>query len=301
MYGCDNEKNKIITASPAITYFDISDADSLLIFSVDSSSISSIYQADINGQNLKKLIPSVKDTSFFNAQYSGNSKLILFIGQSYHENFSSIYIADNNGTNVRKLTDGTEMITESIFSSCADKIYYIKAGQFGKSSPVSQSDWHGADIMSINLHNGIYKNITNSNRYNIRSISEYKCDSLIMCIPAQEHGGLFLFSTSNAKEIKQIAPKSNPLEGLGVESNLQYSDSYDLFAFSAPYDIYLMNAQSKSVKLLVRSNTNPINSFRFLKTKKAIIYTKDKEANFYYVNLDGTGARKFSPYSKNRY
>jgi Tol biopolymer transport system component len=176
--GCDN----ISKSNFSINSFELSNDDSLILFSAtDKNNLSSIYQISTDGKNVNKLISSSGDSSFFNPKYLPGNKKILFIGVSSKSRNSDIYIFD--GSKPIKVTKGNEMISEAFFSKCDGRIYYVKSNEYGNSSPIDKSQFHGADIYSISLDGKNVKKVTQLNAYAMLDLSEYDCNHLLMYMP----------------------------------------------------------------------------------------------------------------------
>ena len=134
--------------------------------------------------------------------------------------------------------------------------------------------------------------VTKLNAYAILDISEYDCNRMLIYIPAQPKGGMILTSKDNSNNIDRLNPVNSPREDLSLAHTPIYSKSYKMFGFIVPYELYIMDAEFKKAKLVVKNQDNPIYAFRFFNNQKRLIYINDKETNFYTINFDGSEIRK---------
>jgi Tol biopolymer transport system component len=281
----------------SLNSFEISDDDSSILFSAtDRGNHSSVYQIETNGKGLKKLISSTSDSNFFSPKYLQGNKKILFIGSSFKSRNSDIYISHADGTDRKRITTGNEMISEAFFSKCDSSIYYIKSNEYGHSSPVGKDQLHGADIYSITLKDNKVKKVTQLNAYAILDISEYDCNHFLMYTPEQSKGGMLMIAKNTPNTIERLNPVNSPRNDLSLAHTPVFSKKYGMLGFIVPYELYIMELQSKKAKLVVKNQDDPIYSFRFFHNQKSLIYINDKEINFYIINFDGSGIKKIPVY-----
>lgn len=78
-----------------------------------------------------------------------------------------MFLADKDGSNKQEILRDNGEIIEAIFSSCENKIYYIKSKEFGHYSPVGRDQPHNSDVYSISLSDHKIEQITHLNTYNM--------------------------------------------------------------------------------------------------------------------------------------
>jgi hypothetical protein len=273
--------------------FDVSENDQTLIFSLYHQGEVGIYQIDTNGKGFKQILTPTKDSLFFNPQYALANTKIVFIGKSKDTSSNTnVYIANADGSDRERVTDGKEMITEAIYSKCDNKIYYVKANTFGHYSPIASDTPHGMDVYSIDLKSRDIDNVTHLNEYGLFSLSEFDCNNLLFYIPVQEKGGMILFPKDRKSIFSRINPANNPREDLSMYYTSVYSAKYNVLAFIAPYEIYMMDMKSKIAKLVFSNvGATQINDVKILHNTKQLVFTPEGEAGFKITNFNKTGLR----------
>ena len=287
--SCDNSTvNK-----NSLDSFDISNDDSCILFSATNrNNNASVYRISMDGKSLIKIIASTIDSNFYNPRYSNNNKKILFIGSSSNSHYTDIYISNKDGTERQRITKGDEMISEAFFSDDDSKVYFVKSNEYSHSSPVGKDQLHGTDVYSISLKSEIVERVTKLNAYGIFDISSYNLEKILMYIPAQTQGGLILISKNRSNEINRLNPINNPREDLSLAHTPMFSKKYEMLGFIVPYELYLMNIQSKKAKLIVKNRDNPVYGFRFFNNQKCILYINENDTNFYVVNFEGSELKR---------
>ncbi|BAU56083.1 hypothetical protein MgSA37_04280 [Mucilaginibacter gotjawali] len=107
--------------------FDISKNDQYILFSIYSRQNSSIYQIGTDGSGLTCIIPSTKDSNYFNPKYSKTVTKILFLACPKKDiNNTAIYISNLDGSQKQKITTGNENISEAFFRSARIKFIIVK-------------------------------------------------------------------------------------------------------------------------------------------------------------------------------
>lgn len=252
VFNCCQYTNKPMVE---IGLFDVSKDDSRIIFSLYDKRGGSICGMNINGGEFKEVIPATQDSSYFNPKYSHDGKKMLFIGSATSNSaYCDIYIADLDGKHRKKLTQHQKYISEAVFSQCSDDIYYIQSAEFDHASPLGRNQLHGADVYSLRIADGVIKRITNRYAYGIFRISEIDCDHLLMYVPDVLKGGMIMISKSNPTHLISINPVNDPRKNISFYISPLYSPKYNMLAFEAPYEIYIMSLDTKIAKLVVKSN-----------------------------------------------
>ncbi|MGX5688167.1 TolB family protein [Arcticibacter tournemirensis] len=275
----------------SIGLYDISKDDRHIVFSFNGKeNKTSIFQIDTNGALLKEIIPASTDSIYYNPRYNSDGSKILFICSSSNANgHSSLYISNSDGSQKKRVLEVEEIITEAIFSDCERKIYYIGSKELGHSSPLGKDQPHLANIYSLNLEDGKVKQETNLDAYSIFRVSEYKCDSLLMYIPYPSTAGMVSVSKKTL-QMERVQPANNPRNDSTLYYIPNYSKQFNMLAFTAPYELYIMSMVDKQAKLVTREGSM-ISEFKFFNTKRRILYTNESQNCFYYVDFGGGNKR----------
>ncbi len=273
--------------------FSISPDDKKIIFSFYKKGKASIYTANIDGSNVKRLTFARKE-SHLCPRYSSDGSKILFLSSWFESNPQSrINIMNSDGTQLKQVTSKQENITEAIFSSDDKTIFYLKSEYYGHYSPIANNNPHDFDIYSILPDGSCEKKITDLNAYSM------SCLSLI------DKGERLLFSTSPAgvdekektfhalslftgdiysfdPEIKSFEEKDfreyyrNPCisqdgrylsySGLSQEENIGNKGEYEVF---------VKDLKTKEIMQITKLGKN-IESIRFLNKQNKIMFIYDE-------------------------
>jgi hypothetical protein len=283
------------TQKDAIGNFDISKNDSQIIFSFYKANIgSSIYISNIDGSDIKLLISSNKSKSYYNPRYSIDGEKIVFLECDIDNiNYTTICTSNVDGSNIERLTKGGEIITEANFSSYSNNIYFSKANEVNNYSPLARKQPHGFDIYSINIINKEITKLTDLESYGIYQISEVDSNIYLMQIFNGSDGGMFLFTRGIQDEFKRIVPINNPRGDASLYYTPRYSEQFNIMAFIAPYELYIMDLESKKAKLLFDNKGHShIEYFCFYHTQRKILFLKKGETSLWSINFDGTDLKK---------
>ena len=287
----NNQSNLQVETRNVLGDFDISKNDSIIIFSMYTKNGSSIYQMNIDGTGQKKIINSDGNFSYFYPRYSKDDKRIVF--KKYNRTnslISEICIANSDGSEIKQLTNLKENITDAIFSSYSNKIYFLKATEFGNYSPLAPKQAHGFDIYSLDLATKEVKKISNLNAYALCYLTEYDSTKLLITIKGGYDGGMFLCQHTPFKLLKRIVPKNNPRRIPSLYYAAKYSILYNSLVFSAPYELYIMDTDTKMAKLLFSNvGYTTIDDFYFFNSQPKVLFMKDNGLSLYSLNFDGTG------------
>lgn len=278
-----------------ITSFDLSKNDSLVLFSVYTQNKTAIYQIDINGHYLKKIIEATEDSSFYCAKFSNNDERILFIGTvlSQDKPYSSLYLINKDGTGRKKITTGNQLISDAVSSKYDNKIYFVKNNEYEKYSPMGHAQAHGSDIYSIDLNSNMVRKVTNLNAYSIQYLSEYNKDSLLFYIPVQDSGGMIVVSKNNFGKINRINPINSPRQDISILDIPRYQENTHLFSFSVYSELYLMPMGTKRAFLLKKTESkNPISYYNFFNKKSSLIFVNNNELYFNLIDFKGIKFKK---------
>lgn len=285
LYACSNN-NK--TTDDHIGNFDISPDDNWILFSYYKNGSASLYTIDIDGKRLTKIIKSDQGKMYMNPRFSSDGKSMLFI-KYLNSKFekSTLCISKIDGTEVRELTDGSEIITEAIFSKDGKEILYCKAREYASHSPIGVKNAHNFDVYSINIFSKQERRLTNLDAYKVNSISEIDTTYVLLYIYADENSGMYSFEKRNPSLMKKIVPVNIPREE-NLFSNPAYSSS-GIMVFTAPYELYSMRLEDRKAKLIYDSKgDSPIQTIRLFKTKPLVIFKKESDnSRLILVSISG--------------
>lgn len=270
-----------------IGLFDVSKNDSNILFSFSKNGMISIASVDLDGKRLKVVVRSTIDSNYYNPTFSPDGSRILFMGSKRNnEDGCSVFLARPDGTQKREILKDRGEIIEAIFSDCEEKIYYIKSKEFGRSSPLGRSQPHNSDVYSLSLVDGTIQQVTHEGAYSMYRISEFKCDKIMLNMSAGVEKGLLMFAKNNPEQITEINPINNPRKDYSFYNTPFYSQKYNMLAFIAPYELYIMNME-KRIARLVKYDDNMVKYFRFYNNQEKIVYINESKLSFYIVDFKG--------------
>lgn len=237
---------------------------------------------NIDGSEMKKLIESKNGFSFSNPKYSPDGKTFLFIeSDSNNIENATLCISNIDGSNTKHIIKDNCIITEAIYSFNSEEILYCRANEYSQNSPVGRKDAHGFDIYSFNLLSNRKSKITNLKAYGINNIVEYK-NGILFHMESGSNGGIYI---SEKQKIKEYNPLNNPRKDKSLYNNPIVLQEYNHIAFTAPYELYLMD-ETKIAKLVYRSENSNIMSLANYHTKPKVLFTKQSELNFYSIDVE---------------
>lgn len=275
------EKNKLgqITLSPN---------DEYVLFSYSKNDVSSLYLLNLANRKVQSILSS-ETKSFTVPKYSSDGEKIIFIGHDKGSITGNVYIADTNGSNIEQVTIGESIITEAIFSSNGEMIYFIKASEYDKYSPIGVRAAHNYDVYSLKLGSKKEIKLTNKAAYRMSNISYVENgEYIILELFEGPNGGISIFKIENPDSIRAIIPSNNPREGLySFYGNPIYSKDFSMLAFTAPYELYIMSFSDKVAKKVYR-DTGHIDQVTFFSKQQKLLFTVHGKNLIRSVNFDGS-------------
>ncbi len=278
--------------------YDVSKDDKYIIFSAYSKSknSSSIYRTNIDGTNTILIVEATNGESFWSPKYSNDGKKIVFTGQKgERKNPYSLYIADSNGNNKEKLTEGYG-INSMFFSKYGNRILYLKDSNFIKHFPNRDAIRNTTDIYSFEIEKKIEKKLSNLNESTIFHLSEMDSIRLMFFSPVLDDfklAGSVIYSIDSSKVISLIIPSNNPRGTADMYSAPYFSAKYNQMLLLAPYELYIMDMDTKIARMLYRdSKTNSeglgmIDDYCMFNKKNKILFRKNREFSFCLINSNG--------------
>lgn len=293
--SCNNAQER--TALEGLGSVRLSPDDSAVVFSFHRRDHGEIYKGSIDGSSIRNLLPSPKDTSYVNPVFSSDGEKILFLAFPSDKKTSNIFIVEKNGSNKRQITFQDKIITEAVFAENGSAVYYCKAHANRNYSPIGRPAPHDFDIYCIDLSDLKERRITSLNAYNIVGISEIANGTYILARIDDEKGmGMYVVSVDNPAEVKKIVPANDPRGRADLFADPDYSANFNKLAFTAPYELYLMDMENRKAELVYRPSGNDIGHLTnvlIFNHQKKILFRKDGDIDaFRIINFDGSGLRK---------
>lgn len=275
----------------------LSPNDSTIVFSFYRRDHGEIYKGSIDGNGIKNLLPSPKDTSYVHPVFSSDGEKILFLAFPLDKKSSNILMVEKNGRNKRQITFQNQIITEAVFADNDSSIYYCKASANKSHSPIGRAAPHDFDIYRVDLKDLRERKITKLNAYNIVGISEIANGRYILARIDNEKGmGIYVVSVDNPTETKLIVPDNNPRGRADLYADPDYSANFNKLAFTAPYELYLMDMEHRKAELIYRPSGNDIGHLAnvlIFNHRRKILFRKNGDINtFRIINFDGSGLQK---------
>jgi Tol biopolymer transport system component len=285
VFSCKGQDTK----QDGLGSFDIASNDKQIVFSYSKNNVTSLYVSNIDGKNVNLLIGSSDGISYFNPKYSPDSKKIIFIANKKGSINSTLCIANSNGSDIINLTDDSQIITEAAFSNSGESIYFCKADEYAKYSPIGVKDFHGIDIYSLSIVDKKVAKLSNLNSYELGNIAEVDSNHLLFRLESGSESGIYLYTKDNSTLPQIIIPINNPRKDATFYYSPIYSDSLKLMAFTAPYELYVMDLKNK-IANLVSSHVGKCDfgNIAFFKTQKKIMFSYVCSPDLFSINADGT-------------
>lgn len=279
-----------------VSGFDISKDDNYVLMACRDKICQSIYLMNCETNKARVLVQGTKNLDYFNPQYSQDGKKIIFIGKfNKGVDNTAVFIANSNGTEVKQITKGNEIINQAIFSNYDSSIVmYIKANTYENYSPFAPKQTHKMDVYSVNLNDTSINRITHMDAYAIWEISELDSANLLMHLPAGLDGGMFLYN-KNTRNFNRIVPANDPRKKASQYYTPKYSEQFNMLGIIAPYELYLMDMNTKMASLVYRPGPTEklrhVDDFCFFHSTKKILFEIDK-GGLFSVNFDGTDLKR---------
>ena len=266
--------------------FDISNDNKNIVCSYYENNKGSIYKIDITNNQKRKISPESK-YSLIKPIYSPNNKQIACLATTLTEEpKSKICLIDIESRKMVDLTNDSSLILESIFSPNGKSIYFTVAGHFGNYSPIASKAPHGIDIYSIDIVTKQIQKITDLNAYDLHGLSiTNNNDSLLFHLTSADNkSGLFEMDINN-KKLSQINAVNDLKAKDKVTPPYEYygpvlSKENSKIAFSEPYELYIMEKQTKISKLIFRREPNIVNvgDIRFFYSNNYLMISLPKDS-----------------------
>lgn len=227
--------------------FDVSPDGKNIAISISNEGTSFIYLYSLEDKTLLQLTDN-KGEYHSRPVYSPKGDKIMFLSKSLEKQESDIYLIDLISKEISKVSNGGTYITEALFNPTGDKILFCGAEYLGSYSPIARKAPHDLDIFSINIDGTEKKKLTNFSAYALSSISISQTGDSVLCkLTEKGFDGIYLMSLSDTSLIQKIEAVNNPRPQIGNSfySNPVYSKDFKSISFTAPYQLYTLNLESK--------------------------------------------------------
>ncbi|MDN9010356.1 TolB family protein [Brevibacillus laterosporus] len=297
------------------TGIDIAPDDSKLLFSYSINGVASLYTANPDGTNVKKLA-SLSGHSLVQPVYSSNGKKILTLARPLEAEKKTaeqaLYVMNSDGSELRLLSEPHELITDAVFAPDNQTIYYVKAGVFKNYSPIASKRPHDYDLFSIDVQG--------KNKQQITHDKEYQMSDLSISSDGQK---LFFTKFTNDSDNRnsskdKLALFATDLQGKSLASYLPVNEvlgtpeMYDVhispddkrIAFSAvspassnktfEYELFTMDIATKQAKQITTLHKHANSPVYFHKQNKLLFledisWPAEPTYQLRTVNTDGSG------------
>src|SRR5690606_24656754 len=200
---------------------------------------------------------------------------------------SSLCISENDGKTYEYLIKDTGIITEAIFSKDGDQLFFLMAKTFESFSPIGIADTHNFDIYSYNFITEEIIKLSNIDAYKLEYLSLFDKNNLMLFKYEGTNGGMFLYNLDQKIITERVVPENNPRGDASLYYHPVYSDSFQQLAFIAPYQIYVMNWNTKFAELFFYNSGNEqINHIDFFHKKNKLLFVKKNTSDFYLIDLE---------------
>ncbi|AIG27689.1 hypothetical protein EGH10_19660 [Brevibacillus laterosporus] len=153
---------------------DIAPDDSKLLFSYSINGIASLYTANPDGTDVKRLV-SLSGHSLLQPVYSSNGKKILTLARPIEAEKKTVeqalYVMNADGSELHLLSEPHDLITDAVFAPDNQTVYYLKAGVFKNYSPIASKRPHDYDLFSIDVQGKNKRQITHTKEYQMSDLS----------------------------------------------------------------------------------------------------------------------------------
>ncbi|WP_066050833.1 TolB family protein [Robertmurraya korlensis] len=148
--------------------FDISPNDEKVLISYYLNGDKDIYEADVNGENVQKLVDAGK-ARLHSPKYSPEGERILFLS-SHSDGINSLMMAHRDGSNQKRLSEKNMHVSEAVFSAAGDTVFYtaILEEDFRKAEGETKE---GLDLYSVSITGEDNKQLTDKNHFTMNALS----------------------------------------------------------------------------------------------------------------------------------
>lgn len=246
--------------------FDISPDDQQILFPYFVNGSEAIYEAKVNGKGINKLTGSNTDRNH-HPKYSPDGTKILYLSQN-SKGISTLHIINRDGSNQKQLTPNSLQVSDAIFSSNGDTIYYISipAKDFKKAEGETKE---GYDLFAIKTNGKGQNQLTNENNFSMNSLTVSPDGKTLFYSLFDSSEKLTSYSLETGEE-NRVTAKNLPKEGY----HFLLSPDGNKWAYTAvskesknsslyKYELYLLNKNSGQTKRMTDLNASVISPIFF--------------------------------------
>ncbi|MGJ1417975.1 hypothetical protein ACR79T_00010 [Sphingobacterium spiritivorum] len=285
-FSCSSDKNKDVGE---LGRFDISNDGKFIIYSWLEGEKSSIYRVDVDGKNVKLLINSSDNISYFNPSCSSVDEQIILVGYSPKSLKSSLWISNIFGEKLKQITDSSTLKLEAIFSVDGESIYYTQANEYTGNSPIGRRAAHDFDVYELKPKSFETKKITNLNSYQITNILDIDSSQMLLTINDKDRGIFFLEKKSG--NLSKIQTLNDTLRNsTGYSNPVLLNNNY--VVCSSYYELAQIDLKKKIEKIILPSSGVHFKQIRYNKLLNSIFFIKQGSNIIYRLNVDGTDLKE---------
>lgn len=263
--------------------FDVSDDDRKVVFSFKEDQSTSISILDLTSKKTKKIIEGSPEWAYGDPFFVKGDSLILYVKLRNNVQSSAICLFNIN-YNYEECIYSDEQVILEAFMLNQDELVFTKASEYSKSSPIGMKNAKGMDLYKFNMKNRKVSKLTDYNFYRINNIGIIDSE-IIFDVKDSRYNGLYKYSFIEDSLI-DISPTNDPREGKKYYSNPVFSKLDGKIYFTAPYQIYKMDRLENLADLVLDKGNGIITDLMPLALSNEIIFIKQRDANFYLMNLD---------------
>ncbi|MGI8384171.1 DPP IV N-terminal domain-containing protein [Robertmurraya sp. P23] len=245
------------------TNFDIAPDDGKVLISYYSNGDEAIYEADVTGENVRKLVDS-EEGRLHSPKYSPDGERILFLS-SDSDGINSLMIAHRDGSNQKRLSENNMHVSEAVYSASGDTIFYtaIAEEDFKKAEGETKE---GLDLYSVSITGEDNKQLTDKNYFSMNALSiSPDGDQVYYSLYNGSREQLTSYSLETGAEGPADGSSLLPVEiystvispdgtKLAYTSIAEESRNSSLFE----YDLFIMDAASGKKERMTNLNTSVI-------------------------------------------
>jgi dipeptidyl aminopeptidase/acylaminoacyl peptidase len=256
--------------------YDLSPDNQKFLFSYYINGKESVYESRVDGKDVKKLTGATTERHH-NPRYSTDGMKILFLSKN-SEGINTLYIANQDGSEQKRLTPDKTHISEAVFSSTDEVIYYIgtPAEDFKKAEGETTE---GFDLFQIEVNSGKTTQLTDQDYFSMNNLSiSQDGKEIYYSLFDGNREKVTAFSLEEGKEIG--APGSDQLPNESY--SIRYSPDGSKIAYTTvseesqnsslfEYELFLYNVNNNQTERLTNLKASVL-SPRFFKNANQIAF-----------------------------
>ena len=298
----------------------ISPDDQTILFPYYRDNKAGIYSAIPQGKSVEAI--TFPESGYdIRPQFSPNGTKIAYIHRTIGENDEpkqTLHIMDSNGGNSQQLTEEELFVSEAVFSSDGNLIYFLNAAVYTNYSPITGPRPHEYDIHVINLEDQKIEKLTNYKNYTMEDLTvSTDGESLYFQMMNDEKINEPSDTFEEYKEIFKLSLEDNQVTSFVPEGDFGVNEVYGmtfskdekLLAYSAvtsesandsyyKYELFLTDMITDQTRQITDLRTyvqEPV----FFHTKNQFLFIeqpnwpgKPEIHQLWKMNIDGTGIEK---------